>query len=359
MTSRLFADPECGPALAAKVAFLKRRDTYAEVAEGVEVVETHMSWVFLVGERVYKLKKPVRTGFLDFSTPAARRRNCEAEVRLNRRLAPGVYLGVVPLTRAADGGLALGGEGPAVDWLVRMRRLPRERMLDEAIRRRRLGEAELCALAGALAAFYRAAPRVAVTPVAYRARFKAGIGANRRALATPAYGLPAALVRETAERQLRFLAERGGLLEVRAREGRIVEGHGDLRPEHVCLTEPPLIIDRLEFRRDFRLLDPAEELAFLAMECEALGAAVVGRVLFATYTERLGDAPPAPLIRFYMSHRAALRAKLAAWHLDDRRGGAEAALWRDRAAAYLRLAAGHARALFARRAPPLFEQLDE
>jgi aminoglycoside phosphotransferase family enzyme len=118
-----------------KVAFLSRPEAYPDRPKHVEVKQTHMSWVFLTETCAWKLKKPVRTEYLDFTSPKKRRRNCEREVLLNRRLAPDVYHGVVPLTMAPEGNIQLGGHGKVLDWLVCMRRLPSDRMLDQAIAR--------------------------------------------------------------------------------------------------------------------------------------------------------------------------------------------------------------------------------
>ncbi|HET6520428.1 MAG TPA: hypothetical protein VFG47_11530 [Geminicoccaceae bacterium] len=304
-----------------KVAFLSRPDAYPERPRRVEPVETHMSWVFLTDRHAYKLKKPVRYDFLDFSTLEARRRDCADEVRLNRRLAPGVYLGTVPLTADAAGRLHLGGAGLPVEWLVRMRRLPAERTLDRVLRNGTADPDELRAVLMRLCRFYAAAPPVALAPADYRRRFEDDVRANLRELTRPDYGGPPRQ-REAPSRvaaaQLDFLARRGDLLEARAREGRIVEAHGDLRPEHVYLLDPePVIVDCLEFNRDFRLLDPADELAYLAVECDRLGAPEVGRLAFEIYRGVTGDAPPEALVAFYRSCRACLRAKIALWHLDE------------------------------------------
>jgi aminoglycoside phosphotransferase family enzyme len=122
------------PGLAAKVRFLAEAQNYPEATGRVDIIETHMSWVFLTDRHAWKLKKPVRQSYLDFTTEAARRRNCVEELRLNRRLTKDVYLEVVPLTVDTDGRLRLGTDGAAVDWLVKMRRLPADRMLDRLIR---------------------------------------------------------------------------------------------------------------------------------------------------------------------------------------------------------------------------------
>jgi aminoglycoside phosphotransferase family enzyme len=147
-------------------------------------------------------------------------------------------------------------------------------------------------------------------------------------------------VARIAESQAAFLQRRAALLDARVAQGRIVEGHGDMRPEHVCLIEDPVVIDCPEFRRDFRVLDPLDELGYLAMECERLGMPEVGTWLLAAYGEASGDRWPAPLLHFYQSFRASLRAKLAIWHLrDDGRHLPEK--WVRTAHAYLDLAERH------------------
>lgn len=292
------------PGIEAKLRFLGQADAYPGCRSRPEVVETHMSWVFLTERWAYKLKKPVRYDYLDFSTPEARRRDCEEEVRLNRRLAPSVYLGTLALTRDAAGRLALEGEGEPVDWLVKMRRLPRRRMLDQLIRRREVGEADIRRLALTLARFHRACPRAALGGAEYLERLAGKARDDLGQLALPAFGLPADLVERVAAAQRDLLRTGREDFAERARAGRIVEGHGDLRPEHVCLEAEPLVIDCLEFARDFRILDTADELAFLAMECERLGAAWIGPVLFEAYNRERGDAATRRRPEWWISTRA-------------------------------------------------------
>lgn len=308
-----------GPALEECVAFLRDPATYDPRPAEVEVIETHMSWVFLTDERVYKLKKPIRYDVLDFSTRRLRRRSCRREVRLNRRLAPNVYLGVVPLTLQPDGGLALGGPGTAVDWLVKMKRLPAERMLDRRIAAGGLRRREVVPAAARLASFYVDAIAAPVDGRGYREHLADGIRSDRRELVKRTYGLPVADVRRIAEEQLRYVEQARDLLDARVSTGRVVEGHGDLRPEHICLTEPPAIIDCLEFSRDLRILDPLDELSFLGLECARLGAAEVGGWFKEIYVEASGDCPPGHLLRFYRRFRALRRAKVAIWHVRDGR----------------------------------------
>jgi aminoglycoside phosphotransferase family enzyme len=321
-----------------KVSHLSRPESYPEKPAVVEVVQTHMSCVFLTGQHAWKLKKPVRHDFLDFSTLEARRADCEEELRLNRRLAPDVYLEVVPLAVTPQGVLRLGGDGVPVEWLVKMRRLPSQLMLDDAIRRGNVTRQDIRRLTLVLADFFRHAGPVALDAAQYRKRLERDIRANHEGLSPPEYSMPAALVQSITASQLAFLAREAPLLEARVAQRRIVEGHGDLRPEHVCLGPEPLFIDCLEFSRDWRVLDPADELAYLAMECEHAGAPWIGEVVFETYREATGDDPPAALVRFYKAYRATVRARLSAWHLKDNPDPADQGKWVARAQRYLELA---------------------
>jgi aminoglycoside phosphotransferase family enzyme len=335
--------PPAATTLAETVAALSAPQAYpTEPEAAIEVIETHMSFVFLTERHAYKLKKPVRYEFLDFSSLASRRRYCLEELRINRRLAGEVYLAVVPLVRTPDGRLRLEAEGEVVDWLVKMRRLPAERMLDALIRRRALGREEVRRLAVLLASFYRESRPERLGGSQYLKRLAAAVRANEAALAEPAFGLERRSVQALHAAQRAFLARRGSWLARRAEQGHIVEGHGDLRPEHVCLLEPPIVFDRLEFNRQFRLVDPADELASLDVECERLGEAGVGSTLWRVYQTVTGDRPPLALIAFYKSYRASLRAKLAIWHLRELPRAAWPK-WQALAGEYLALAEKYAR----------------
>lgn len=333
--------PETVPDQQAKVAFLRQPHAYPENPVRIETVETHMSWVFLTPRHAFKLKKPVRYDYLDFSTVAARKTNCEAEWRLNQRLAPGVYLDVVPLALDSDGAMRLGGQGEVIDWLVIMRRLPATRMLDHLIQTRELEPADTHAVAEVLARFYRESGPISISGEEYHRQCEHKVRLNLDTLSDPAYGLSAALVEAAHDAQFEFLRAAPELLQRRAMDGRIIEGHGDLRPEHVCVESLPVIFDRLEFNRVFRIIDPADELAFLAMECERLGAPQVEAELFGVYRRVTGDYPPPSLVQFCKSQRACLRARLAVWHLRDLAPDAWPR-WRAMAGEYLRLAESYA-----------------
>ncbi len=317
-----------------KLRFLSAPSSYAHRPTAVEIIETHMSYVFLAGERAYKMKKPVRYPFLDFSTIKARERNCREELRLNRRLSRDVYLGVRPLT-AAHGGLSLAGDGEIVDWLVEMRRLPRDLMLDELLRASGPDTAQIEAICGTLAQFYQRAERSSIEPARYVGRFIREQQVNRAMLTHPGID-HASQVLDLLDRRI---AASRGRLEARVTGGCVVDGHGDLRPEHICLTEPVTLFDCLEFNADLRQVDPFDEAAFLGVECAQLGAPHLFRLFVEGLALRLGSgSPPWELVWLYAAWRAALRARLSIAHLLEP-APREPKKWEPLANRYLKLAA--------------------
>ncbi len=333
--------PASAVTLESKVAFLRQATSFPEPTYRVEAIETHMSWVFLTDAFAYKLKKPVRNDFIDFSTIQARSFYCQEEVRLNRRLASGIYLGTVPLAFNTSGHLQLTDGPTIVDWLVKMRRLPMHHMLDYAIIHGSANENDIGRLAARLARFYRSCAPIAIGPAEYRNRLLFRIDAQFLELSSPDFQLSSEQLKSIFQAQRNFLNSMSALLDARVLAGRIVEGHGDLRPEHICLEAEPTIIDCLEFSRDLRTLDRADELAFLALECERLGAGGLGALLLRSYSQISNDWPSATLIHFYQSYRASLRATIALRHLKEQqfRYSPE---WPRRAKAYLQLAERHA-----------------
>ncbi|MHC0053560.1 hypothetical protein [Actibacterium sp. D379-3] len=305
------------PPEADKRRFLSDPAAYAHRPDRVDVVETHMSWIFLAGNRVFKLKKPVRYPFLDFSTLALRERAVRDELRLNRRLAPDVYLGAHPLRISPQGALTLHGEGRIVDWLVEMGRLPEDRTLAALIRDGTVQARDIDQVAELLARFYRAQPPAGIAPTDYAARFAAEHEKTATTLSDPALQLDGPRVAAMLRCFEQGFDAIRPLLEQRVRNGHVVEGHGDLRPEHVFLTDPPVIIDCLEFNFGLRSVDPFDEAVFLGLECASLGAAWVFPILHRRLTDALNDHPPPELLAFYWRYRALLRARLALLHLSE------------------------------------------
>lgn len=316
---------------------------YPGRAGPIQLIETHMSWVVLDAHQALKLKKPVcYPPLLDYRTVAGRERDARAELRLNRRLAPEVYVGLVAVQRDAAGRLSLRPEsalpaaGETVDWLVQMQRLPAGRMLDRMIATGRLQPAQVEALALTLARFYQHGLPAALEADVHLARFDTELARHRQVLTQPRFGLAEA--RPLLDHADAMLGLLGDALRQRVHQGHIVDGHGDLRAEHVCLVDPPAVIDCLAFDDSLRQVDPFEELTALGLECERLGAAWVGPLLIERCSERLDDVPPAGLLQFYRLDRALLRARLAVAHLLDERPTRHAH-WLGLARRYLALAA--------------------
>lgn len=332
--------PFTEPAIADKVAFLSQARHYPGPPREVRVVETHMSWVFLTDEHAWKIKKPLRLDHHDLSSVAARERHCRMEVRLNRRFGEGVYFDPVPLALQPSGELRLAGDGVPVEWLVKMRRLPEALMLDTMIRRHTLHARHLRVAVEMLARFYAMCTPEPLNPPEWRACIAARVARSVRELSGFPRDVPASLVEDLGERQLAFLEREAALFDERVEHGRVVEGHGDLRPEHICLAPRPCFIDCLEFSRELRIVDAAEELGFLALECERLGAPCARGEIFGTYGLARGDRPDDRLVHFYQSVHACVRAQLALWHLRDP-APREPARWPVIARDYLRLADEH------------------
>jgi aminoglycoside phosphotransferase family enzyme/predicted kinase len=279
----------------------------------VEVHQTHISVVFLAAACAYKFKKPLRLDFLDYSTLDKRRHFCGEEVRLNRRLAPEVYLGVVPLARTRDG-LRLEGQGEAVEWAVKMRRLPECARLDEQLRCGGADAAWVERVACRIAAFHRQAE--AAPAVSACGRF-AVVAQNARENLTQ---VGAALSRRVWER-LRTRTEEGlaslrPLMEDRAARGVPRDTHGDLRLDHVYLfpgRPPPhdlAVVDCIEFSERFRFADPVADVAFLAMDLVFHGRRALAGSFADAYFHASGDRDGRALLPFYTAYRAAVRGKV-------------------------------------------------
>jgi aminoglycoside phosphotransferase family enzyme len=283
--------------------------TYLHHPDQIEIVETHLSCVFLAGRFAFKLKKPVCFDFVDFRPVEHRHTACRNEIRLNRRLAPDVYLNILPITIDDDRRIELAGDGKTIDWVLRMHRLPSDRCLDYLLRHRCLADEDLELLVRNLVRFYASLPPITLGADQYCRDWEDAIRANLNTLTELAPSSSRELARRVGFAQLRVLEQRSQLLVARVVDGRIVEGHGDLRPEHVFFDPWPRIIDCLEFRLAWRQLDALDDLSFLTMECAYLGAEEIGDHVVQRYCESVDDRPPPILLAFYQSYRATVRAK--------------------------------------------------
>jgi len=297
----------------ALIALLSRPSSYVEPFDEVRVLHTHISVVFLTAQHAYKIKKPVQLGFLDFSTLAKRKHFCEEEMRLNRRLAPDVYLGVVPVTA---GGMEQAGE--PVEWAVKMRRLPDEATLQKRLLRGDMDAMVLTKLAKRLAAFHADAARG--PEIARFGRFEI-VARNARDNFTQAQAAVGTVVSPAVFERLRQLTDESldnlkALIESRAQRGIPCDTHGDLHLDHIYLfpdQKPPgdlVIVDCIEFNETFRYSDPIADVAFVEMDLKYHGRWDLARAFRSAYLEASNDLEGGQLSRFYRAYRATVRAKV-------------------------------------------------
>lgn len=320
---------------------------YPEPTTAVEVIQTHISWIFLTDTRAYKVKKPVNFGFLDYTTLERRRTMCEREVTLNARLCPDTYLGVVEI-REKDGRLSLGGPGETVEVAVQMVRLPEQRMLRRVLERGE-GDGPMFERIARIVADFHA--RCETSEEIQRLKGLDGVRFNCDENFAQTEKYVGSLVPWRSYELVKnstalFLERHARLFERRAREGRVRDGHGDLHLDSICVTEPVRIFDCIEFNERFRYADVAEEVAFLAMDLEFHGYPYFARAFVNAYHASSRDDELLTLLDFYKCYRAYVRAKINSFQVDDphipgERKGAIGAL----AARYYELAERYARAL--------------
>ncbi len=308
---------------------MRAQEPYAGVAE------THSAVVYFAADRAYKLKKPVNLGFLDFTSRQARALACARETELNRRFAPDVYLGVAEVH---DPG------GSVCDHLVVMRRMPAGRRLSDVVRSGGPAAGPLRQVARILATQHASAPRSAQIDEqgsrdALRGRWDDNL---EQAMSVRGRAIAAETINEVGLLAREFLAGREPLFETRIRDGRIVDGHGDLLADDIyCLDDGPRILDCLDFDDRLRWLDGLDDAAFLAMDLERLGAGQLARRFADWYAEYSGDPAPASLRHHYVAYRAFVRAKVACLRpgRDDPAAGGEAGLLAEVALRHLRAGA--------------------
>jgi len=291
---------------------------YDHPVDEVRFLQTHISSVFLTGEFAYKLKKPVNFGFLDFSTVELREKYCRAEVELNRRLAPEVYLKAAPITFDGDR-LAIDGSGEVVDWLVVMRELDEALLGTQVLARGELTEHHMDALVEVLVPFYRdAATGEGVDRYGEIEAVKFNTDENFSQ--TKAY--VGKLVSTERFKHIRrwtnaFYEDNADLFARRIAEGRIRESHGDLHLGNIFLEDPPIIFDCIEFNERFRCGDVAVDLAFMAMDLDFNGRPDLAERFIGRYVAASGDAELVEMLDFYKCYRAYVRAKIACFTSAD------------------------------------------
>jgi uncharacterized protein len=278
---------------------------------GMEFRETHISWVFFSEEFAYKVKKPVKFSFLDFSTKEKRREYCEEEVRLNKRLSPEIYLGVVPLVR--KGGLLVFSEegGKPMDYAVKMKRMGTT--MDNALEKGEVGKENVEEVATEIAEFHDAVPVIQDPRYNSPEMIKEQIDdlGSVKGTVEAACGM-GEKVDFILEKSGSFIEKNEGMMRNRQVDGMVRDCHGDLHTSNVFVAEKKYIFDCIEFSEDFRFIDVASEIAFMAMDLDAKGREDLSNVFVGKYLELSGDSDLEKLLDFYKCYRANVRAKVAA-----------------------------------------------
>jgi len=293
-------------------AALESSEFYPDQPDHVQVVETHVSWVFLAGDRAYKLKKPVVLPFLDYGTAQRRREMCREEVRLNRRLAGDIYLGTRAVVATEHGFRLTDDDDPlAVDYLVEMRRYDERSTLAAKLERGVLMDAEIAEVARALVEFHARARRCAPAGRPARTVLRRVAENCHQLLDVIEQGADIDRVLELERFAHAFVMAHARTLEARARGGLFREGHGDLRADHVLVDGSVRIVDCVEFDGRLRELDVADDLAFLVMDLAVRGGERCAQTLVRAYRAAGGEPGEDWLIAFYAADRALVRAKVA------------------------------------------------
>jgi len=328
------------------VKALLEPEAYPEAAGKIELMQTQMSFVFLTKEFVYKVKKAVDLGFLDYTTLEKRRFFCRKEIELNRRLCPDAYLGVVPVTRD-NGAIRIGGRGETIEYAVKMRRLPQKAMMNVLLANDGVSAEMITGVVKKLAAFHQKAETNA--EISAFGEIKA-ITRNTDENFSQTEKYIGRTISEDSYRHIKdytdSVIENNTLLfNKRIKEGRIRDCHGDLHAAHICFSDGICIYDCIEFNDRFRYSDVASEMAFLAMDLDHYGRADLSRTLVKAYVDESGDREMVKLLGFYKCYRAYVRGKVESFKLDDpyiSKGEKEKTL--EIAASYFDLARAYTRA---------------
>lgn len=312
----------------ALIAALQNPALYPHPVDGFQVIETHISWVLLTGPYAYKIKKPVNFGFLDFTELAAREHFCKEELRLNQRLTQDIYLEVLPISGSPDAP-QLAGEGPAIEYALKMRQFSQDQLLGEVQARGELSEAHIDALARQIAEFHLHAPQVPQehelgTPAAIMAPVRQNFEQVRPLLSDKADLQQLEALQAWAESSFARLEP---LLARRKAEGFIRECHGDIHLGNVTLLDGRVVLfDCIEFNEPFRLIDVISDAAFLAMDLEDRGLKPLSRRFVSAWLEHTGDYAALELLNFYKAYRAMVRGKVSLFRLGQEQDAVQRAV---------------------------------
>ncbi len=295
------------------VTALLQPEAYPEPTTRVESLQTYISYIFLTDQHAYKIKKPVNFGYLDFTTLRKRHYYLQQELILNRRLAPDMYLAVLPVVKRR-GRLHVGGAGQIVEYALQMRRLPQHLMMDEIAARRELTDAMVARIVERLVPFYReAATGGRINKFGHLAVIRFNHEENFRQI-EPVVGslLSRQVFRDMVRYVDAFLRDRADLLAARLHGGKIRDCHGDLHMKNICLADGVYIFDCIEFNPRFRYSDVAADIAFLAMDLDFHGYEALSRFFSQSFADQAADPDLLRLLPFYKCYRAVVRGKINA-----------------------------------------------
>jgi len=300
------------------VRALLKPEAYPQAPGKIELVQTQMSFVFLTDDYVYKVKKAVNLGYLDYTTKEKRHFYCQQEVELNRRLCPDIYLGVVPITRDR-GAISVEGRGEVIEYAVKMRRLPQEAMMDVLLAKNQVSPEMLTRLAQKLVAFHRKAETNASISAfgeikAVRKNTDENFDQTKKYIGKTISKDEYQHIKDYTDS---FIEENASLFRKRIKEGRIRDCHGDLHAAHICFSNDICIYDCIEFNDRFRYCDVASEVAFLAMDLDHSGRADLSRIFVDAYVAMSRDKELLTLLNYYKCYLAYVRGKVESFKLDD------------------------------------------
>lgn len=278
-----------------------------------KLVETHISWVILCDEYVYKIKRPIKYSFLDFSTPAKRKYFCEREVTLNNRLTDGMYLDVLPVRKTPSSFVIGTADDPVIDYAVKMRRMNSDLQMDVLLRAGAVSEEQIQSLAQQVASFHRDALVVYPENILDIGDKFNDLSGEMDFLSGHIGRQAGDIITNALEQSAVFMTKNRDLLERRVAEGFTRDGHGDLHARNIFLLNPAVIFDCIEFNDDFRRVDLLNEVAFLCMDLDAFGRPELATVFMASYQDHfaiLRNAAEEKLFNYYKSYRANIRAKV-------------------------------------------------
>jgi len=302
------------------VASMTRPSFYHHRPDTVDLIQTHISFIFIAGDLVYKVKKPVDFGFLDFTTLEKRKYYCEQEVLLNRRFAPDVYVGVSEITENGEGILLPDGEGSVIEYAVTMKRIPEEKMLHRLMEAGRITADDVRRVGRYLAQAYGKIPSDAKarkfgSPDAIATNVMENFDQTSKYKGGPV-GEHAFEALEAWSRS--FMDRYETLFDARRAEGHIKDCHGDLHLEHICIEDDAVsVFDCIEFNERFRFGDVASDVAFLSMDFDSNGRGDLGDAFVGAYVDESGDTSLRRVLKFYKVYRAMVRAKVTSFMLDD------------------------------------------